>query len=123
MNQMPFPSIEELRMLRAIALIAVAEAACIGEYRASFRGFRVHAWRINPLSPGRFVPVRVEMRRGTGVLERSDVDVATDHRGLRGDIAHRAIDLELVEIQRPDLDAAERDERAQSGAQIGRAHV
>lgn len=74
-------------MLRAIVLIAVAEAACIGEYHASFRGFRVHAWRIDPLSPGIFVSVRVEVRRGTGVLERSDVDVACAWRpcvaGLR----------------------------------------
>lgn len=76
MNQMPFPSIEELRMLRAIVLIAVVEAAGTGEYRASFRGFRVHAWRINPQSPGIFVPVRLETRCGTSVLERSDVNVA-----------------------------------------------
>jgi hypothetical protein len=78
MNQLPFPSAEELRMLRAIVLIAVAEAACTGEYRASFRGFRVHAWRINRPSHGRFVPVRVETRCGTVVLERSKVDVAWD---------------------------------------------
>jgi len=68
-------------------LIAVAEAACIGEYRASFRGFRVHAWRINPLSPGIFVPVRLETRCGAGVLERSDVNVACTQKpcvaGLR----------------------------------------
>jgi hypothetical protein len=89
MNQLPFPSAEELRMLRAIALIAVAEAACIGEYRASFRGFRVHAWRINPQSFGIFVPVRVETRCGTGVLERSDVNVACTAKTMRrGDPIH-----------------------------------
>ena len=40
-----FPSAEELRMVRAIALIALLEAARIGEYRASFHGFRVQALR------------------------------------------------------------------------------
>ena len=40
-----FPSAEELRMVRAIALIALIEAACRGEYRASFHGFRVQAVR------------------------------------------------------------------------------
>ena len=76
MNQLPSPSIEELRMLRAIVLIALADAACRGEYRASFRGYRVHAWRIVLPSRGFFVPVRVETRCGRVVLERSDVDVA-----------------------------------------------
>jgi hypothetical protein len=78
MNQLPFPSAEELRMLRAIVLIAVAEAAGTGEYRASFRGFRVHAWRIVLPLCGLFVPVRVETRYGRVVLERSNVDVAWD---------------------------------------------
>ncbi len=40
-----FPSSEELRMVRAIALIALLEAARKGEYRASFHGFRVQALR------------------------------------------------------------------------------
>lgn len=40
-----FPSAEELRMVRAIALIALVEAARKGEYRASFHGFSVQALR------------------------------------------------------------------------------
>ena len=65
-------------MLRAIVLIAVAQAAYTGEYRASFRGFRVHAWRIVLPSCGLFVPVRVETLYGTVVLERCNVDVPWD---------------------------------------------
>ena len=65
-------------MLRAIVLIAVAQAAYTGEYRASFRGFRVHAWRIILPLCGLFVPVRVETLYGTVVLERSNVDVPWD---------------------------------------------
>ena len=40
-----FPSAEELRMVRAIALLALREAACHGQYRASFHGFCVQATR------------------------------------------------------------------------------
>jgi hypothetical protein len=40
-----FLSAEELRMVRAIALLALLEAARHGEYRASFHGFRVQALR------------------------------------------------------------------------------
>ena len=40
-----FPSAEELRMLRPIALLALLEAAHQGEYHASFHGFRVQALR------------------------------------------------------------------------------
>jgi hypothetical protein len=75
-NQLKFPSIEELRMLRAIAMIAVAYAACLGEYRASFRGYRVHAWRIGPVATGSIAHVRMETRYGAVIMERRIVDIA-----------------------------------------------
>jgi len=40
-----FPSAEDMRMVRAIALLALLEAVRHGEYRATFRGFRVEAIR------------------------------------------------------------------------------
>ena len=40
-----FPSADEIRMVRAIALFALLEAARRGEYRASFHGFGVQAVR------------------------------------------------------------------------------
>ena len=40
-----FPDAEELRMVRAIAMVALLEAARRGEYRASFHGFRIQAAR------------------------------------------------------------------------------
>ena len=45
---MSFPSAEELRMVRAIAALALLKAARHGEYHASFRGFRVQALRVLP---------------------------------------------------------------------------
>lgn len=42
---LPWPSAEELRMLRSIASFALLEATRHGEYRATFHGFRVHARR------------------------------------------------------------------------------
>lgn len=38
-----FPDAEELRMVRAIAMGVLLEAARRGEYRASFHGFRIQA--------------------------------------------------------------------------------
>ena len=40
-----FPDAEELRMVRAIAMVVLLEAARRGEYRASFHGFRIQAAR------------------------------------------------------------------------------
>lgn len=40
-----FPNTEELRMVRAITLLALLEAARHGEYRATFHGFSVQALR------------------------------------------------------------------------------
>ena len=69
-----FPSAEELRMVRAIALIALLEAARNGEYRASFHGFRVQALRQCAV-PGAevFVEVNLCVSLGKNVFERSSV--------------------------------------------------
>ena len=42
---MNIPNAEELRMVRAIALLAVLDAARFGDYHATFHGFRVQALR------------------------------------------------------------------------------
>ena len=55
-----FPSVEEIRMLRAIALIALLEAAGKGEYRACFHGFRIQALR-HCSAPGSRVLVEVNL--------------------------------------------------------------
>ena len=58
-----FPSAEELRMVRAIALLALLEAARHGEYRATFRGFRVHALRRRPAPDAEaFVEVNLDRK-------------------------------------------------------------
>ena len=66
------PSSEELRMVRAIALLALQEAARHGEYRATFHGFRVQALR-KCLAPGSetFVEVNLRVSLGKTVIERS----------------------------------------------------
>lgn len=67
-----FPSAEELRMVHAIAMLALVEAARRGEYRATFRGFRVQALRQCP-EPGAdaFVEVNLCVSLGETVIERS----------------------------------------------------
>ena len=67
-----FPSAEELRMVRAIALIALIEAACRGEYRASFHGFRVQAVRqCVVLDADAVVDVYLCVRLGNRLVEHS----------------------------------------------------
>lgn len=69
---MRFPSAEELRMVRAIALLALLEAARHGEYRATFRGFRVQALRRRPTPDAdAFVEVNLCVSLGRAVIERS----------------------------------------------------
>ena len=67
-----FPSAEELRMVRGIALLALLEAARQGEYRASFHGFRVQALRQRS-APGSdvFVEVNLCVSLGKTLVERS----------------------------------------------------
>lgn len=55
-----FPSSEEVRMVRAIALSAVTEALMRGASHVSFRGFRIDAARISSGYDKRLV-VRVEL--------------------------------------------------------------
>ena len=43
-----FPSAEEIRMVRSIALLALMEAQRHGRWGASFHGFRVQALRQGP---------------------------------------------------------------------------
>ena len=43
-----FPSTEEVRMVRSIALLALVEAQRHGRWGASFHGFRVQALRQGP---------------------------------------------------------------------------
>ena len=43
-----FPSSEEIRMVRSIALLALMEAVRHGRWAASFHGFRVQAQRQGP---------------------------------------------------------------------------
>ncbi len=67
-----FPSAEELRMVRAIALVALLEAARQGEYRASFHGFSVQALHQCSV-PGSdvFVDVNLCVSFGKNLVERS----------------------------------------------------
>lgn len=71
---MNFPSTEVLRMVRAIVLLALQEAARYGVYRASFQGFRIQALR-QPSVPGSdaFVEVNLRVSLGNAVVERGAV--------------------------------------------------
>jgi len=73
---------QELREIRAIALFALHQAARHGEYRASFRGFRVQALR-QCAAPevDALVAVDLCVSVGNTVLERSLV--ATTDAGAR----------------------------------------
>ena len=74
------PRSEELRMVRAIALLALREAVRHGEYRATFHGFRVQALR-KCSAPGSepFVNVYLRVSFGKaavecGLVAATDVD-------------------------------------------------
>ena len=74
-----YPDAEELRMVRAIALRAVLEAAHRGEYRARFRGCSVHAWR-RPAEAdaAQVLEVRLAIALGATSDERYRVVLAAD---------------------------------------------
>ena len=76
---MGYPGAEELRMIRAIAQLALLEAASHGEYRATFHGFSVLARRQCPIS-GDDVVVAVNLcvLLGRTVVERSLVRTMND---------------------------------------------
>lgn len=75
------PTAEELRMVRAIAQIAFLEAARDGEYRATFRGFRIHACRLCPQEPEAFVEIKMCVSLGKVIVECSLV--VTDNTDRR----------------------------------------
>ena len=59
-------------MVQAISLLALLEAARHGEYRATFRGFRVQALRKCPVQgTDTFVEVNLCVSLGMTVVERS----------------------------------------------------
>lgn len=69
---MGYPGAEELRMVRAIARLALLEAARHGEYRANFHGFSVLARRQCPISgDGVVVALNLCVLLGRTVVERS----------------------------------------------------
>jgi hypothetical protein len=78
-----YPSAEELRMVRAIASLAIVEASRNGESRATFHGFRVQAIRgcAAPDESGAPVEVNLIVRLGTRIVERSVV-AASDAEGM-----------------------------------------
>jgi len=67
------PGAEEFRMVRAIALLALVEAARDGEYRATFHGFRIHARRQCPPDADAYVEVNLCVSLGKAIVERSVV--------------------------------------------------
>ena len=85
-----FPSAEEMRMVRALSLLALLKAARQGEYRATFHGFRVEAVRRD--TPGNATPtveVRLAVTLAGVVVERcalavdaipASLDCAESHR-------------------------------------------
>lgn len=76
---MGYPGAEELRMVRAIARLALLEAARHGEYRATFHGFSVLARRQCPISgDGVVVAVNLCVLLGRTVVERSLVRTMND---------------------------------------------
>ena len=77
MTPVRYPSIEEMRMLRAILVSTTMEAALRGEYGGSFHGFRVLARRVGG-SPQLTTPrVTVEVRCGSVMVARRDFDVGS----------------------------------------------
>ena len=61
---------QELRMVRAIARLALFEAARHGEYHASFHGFRVDAMRDSPRADSDMSEVCFRVSHSAILLER-----------------------------------------------------
>jgi hypothetical protein len=70
-------------MVRAIALLALVEAARHGEYRATFHGFRVQAARrcSAPGGSDAHIEVNLIVSLGTSIVERSVV-AASNAEGM-----------------------------------------
>ena len=78
-----FPNAEEMRMVRAIALLALLHAARQGEYRATFHGFHVEAIRrdgIHDTAP--IVEVRLAVTLAGALVERCALAVNAIPRSL-----------------------------------------
>ncbi|MGE3512997.1 MAG: hypothetical protein AB7N65_29390 [Vicinamibacterales bacterium] len=71
-----FPSAEDMRMVRAIALLALLEAVRHGEYRATFRGFRVEVGRRDVRRHGVLTAaIHLVVTFDGTVIERCELDV------------------------------------------------
>jgi len=75
-----FPGAEELRMVRAIARLALLEAARHGQYHASFHGFRVYAMRESAVAGSDVSEVSFLVSHQARSLERGVVAVYAPHR-------------------------------------------
>ena len=80
-ERVSLPSAEEFRMVRAIAFLALSEAARRGEARASFRGFHVHAARAATSSSSASIDVDLRVRFGERLVERSVIAVRNQYSG------------------------------------------
>jgi len=67
------PDIEDLRMVRAIAALALIEAAKRGAYRATFRRFVVNASRERSTDSAAHVMIRVNIAYDGRACEASEV--------------------------------------------------
>jgi len=78
-SSLGYPGAEELRMVRAIAQLALMEAARYGEYRANFHVFTVLAIRqFTVPGDGVVVAVNLYVLLGVSVVERSLVRTMDD---------------------------------------------
>lgn len=75
----PLPDAEEMRMVRAIALLALLEAARRGTYCATFRDCAVNAVRrTSAKGAASTVDVRLSITLGAAVQERYDIALLED---------------------------------------------
>lgn len=95
-----FPGAEELRMLRAIALMALLEAAHHGNYSASFHGFRVCAVR-GSIARGSNAAIEVSflVTRGEMPLERGVVAVCARRHPYHRSPRENALATDLGEME------------------------
>lgn len=74
------PSAEDMRMVRAVALLALLEVARHGEYHATFRGFRVEAVRRDGLGHRALAfEIHLVVTFDGTVVERCALDVDEMH--------------------------------------------
>jgi hypothetical protein len=86
-----FPSAEEMRMVRAIASLALLKAVRHGEYHATFHGFRVAAVRRNaPDNAMSSVEVSLTVQLAGTVVDRCELTVGAMPASLGCAESHRA---------------------------------